>query len=523
MNTDIAAITNLFPERVTSATAKEVETSSVDAVLVERISESISKTNPSLFKGYWASTSSCSISEAILGNKFESQSEADMALAKIIANSARRLGAPEAQLHAVIEEVFSRSGLANRDKWKDRPDYRNRTISKAIVDSVPPALATITETGNKDVPLSSTNGKLKLSTGDPVPRDWILTHCLLIGKSAILAGLGGVSKTQFLVQLAIAIALGITFMGLPTKQGKVILLLGEEDKGEAERRFNAEIRCRKRSAQEIQQIEENVHVFGLVGEDTRLTRKSGGSLEATELAEEIIQLAKNLGDVRLIGLDHAGLYHGGDFNAREDAALTMRLVNHIAHETGAAAVLLAHSPKSSAKEEISDASQVFGSTAFVDQARCVLMLATMRENEAKEYQVPENMRRNHVSLTIIKNNYGPTGDVHWFRRESYDGVGLLEHVTLTTPVPGTKGGHTLDNLVRDFIINHRGQFSKTKLRDTHGGKDGPFRAGKNQVAAAVEEMLSDGRLVARTPTDAECNKFGHGPRVTHVLDLGADQ
>lgn len=34
-----------------------------------------------------------------------------------------------------MERLFSRSGLGQRDKWRDRPDYRDRTIQKAISDA----------------------------------------------------------------------------------------------------------------------------------------------------------------------------------------------------------------------------------------------------------------------------------------------------------------------------------------------------------------------------------------------------
>jgi primase-polymerase (primpol)-like protein len=34
-----------------------------------------------------------------------------------------------------MERLFSRSGLGQRDKWRDRPDYRERTIQKAISDA----------------------------------------------------------------------------------------------------------------------------------------------------------------------------------------------------------------------------------------------------------------------------------------------------------------------------------------------------------------------------------------------------
>ena len=272
--------------------------------------------------------------------------------------------------------------MANRD------DYREGTLQKAVES----ALSIQADAGLKSIEnnqgstnrlLNIIDGKLDLSKEEPQPRDWELEPILLASKSGVLGGLGGTSKTQVSLELAIAMALGETFMGLTTKQGKSFVLLGEEDKAEAERRINAEIRYKNRSANEIQQIQENILVFGLVGEDTRISRKLSGELVHTGMAGEIIQLVNELDDVHFIVLYHAGLFHGGDFNAREDVAQTMRVINHIAEETGASVLLLAHSPKSAKNDEESDASQVAGSTAFVDQARSALILATMRKRRGK--------------------------------------------------------------------------------------------------------------------------------------------
>lgn len=55
-------------------------------------------------------------------------SSADMALADILAFW---IGGDEAR----IERLFSQSGLGQRDKWRNRADYRKRTIQKAIADA----------------------------------------------------------------------------------------------------------------------------------------------------------------------------------------------------------------------------------------------------------------------------------------------------------------------------------------------------------------------------------------------------
>ena len=57
-------------------------------------------------------------------------------------------------------------------------------------------------------------------------------------------------------------------------------------------------------------------------------------------------------------------------------------------------------------------------------------MATMRPTEAKSFGISADERKSYVSLTVTKNNYGPTGDVYWFKRVSFDGIGFLEPVSL---------------------------------------------------------------------------------------------
>jgi hypothetical protein len=106
---------------------------------------------------------------------------------------------------------------------------------------------------------------------------------------------------------------------------------------------------------QIQALQTNILGYPLVGCDVRLTAKGKMGLTETTFAKEIIHRASAVGNVRLIVLDHMGLIHGGDFDAREDAALIMRVVNHVAQETGASVMVLAHTPKSANQLEASDA------------------------------------------------------------------------------------------------------------------------------------------------------------------------
>lgn len=452
-------------------------------------------------------------------------SRADLALAGAFARHG---------LDAVdIDNAFRTSDLY-RDKW-EREDYRNGTIAKALQGAreqangpEPDASQKASEeapegargpTGSRSL-LDASNGRIRISTTEPLPRDYILDGLLLPGKSVVGAGFGGVSKTQYALQLSTSIVLGLPFMGRTVKRGKVLVLLGEEDKGETALRLSAIVRRLKLSDEQISRLEADMLAFPLVGCDVRLAALGKQGLTERTFAQEIIDAARAMGGVVLITFDHLGLFHGGDHNAREDAAFTMRVVNHIAQETGAAVLLLAHTPKGASDKEESDASMVAGSTAFVDQARGTWVLATMRPSEAKNLGIDATDRKGYVSLTIVKNNYGPTGEVIWFKRVSFDGVGLLEHVILSPPATGGKAAANLEAKIIATIIAHPGQYSKTRFRETQSGAKGPLKVSKGDVERAIEDLLKDGRLVNRVPSPHERAHFGLGPRVTHVLDVG---
>lgn len=364
--------------------------------------------------------------------------------------------------------------------------------------------------------LSLNKGEVAISLDAPPPRRWVVEGLLLAGKAAVLAGFGGVSKTQLAFHLATAIASGTAFANRQVQRGHVLMLLGEEDREEVSRRFGAIARHQGLSAMEVEELRENVRAFPLMGQDVRLMAMNYGQAIATQTHDEIIAAIREYGDVRLLVLDHLALLHGGDFNAREDATVTMRVINDICHQTGVAALVLAHTPKAALSKDASDASMVAGSTAFVDQARAAMVLATMRDEEAKAYVLNGADRESYVSLKVVKSNYGPTGDVVWFERIPFDGVGLLKPTHLTPKM--ARGPVVLREKVMEFVRGNPGQYSKTKLRDTQAGATkAPFYASKGDVEAAIEELLKAGQLVSRPPTDDERRRFAHDPRTKQVL------
>ncbi len=355
--------------------------------------------------------------------------------------------------------------------------------------------------------LDSADGLIEFSPIDPSPRVYALTDLIVAVKVCVLAGLGGVSKTMLSMQLAVCVALGLQYMGKATLEGAVMLILGEEDAEEIARRFNAIVKVMNLSNEQIALVKMRIRAFPMNGLDSRLTKKQVGSLEATEFTAEVIAAAKALAveaevPVRLVILDHAGLIHGGEFNSREDVVQTMRQVNLIAQTSEAAVMVLAHSPKTAIGKEKADSNDVAGSAAWVDLARAVFVLRTMDDAEGKTFGINPDMRKNYASLSVVKNNYGPTGNHFWLKRitvESHS-VGVLEHVSLTIPVAPLAGSELLQKRIVNTISQHTGKYSKRGFIDAYTGKDSTMKAPKRSIERALDELIAKGEVVIKQPT-----------------------
>ena len=421
-------------------------------------------------------------------------------------------------LNLASTDVAMRASGLYREKW-ERDDYRTKTLQKAH-EGLPKGVAGPANSTRTSL-LDLSRAMLSISLAAPPPRDWFYSGMLVPGKSAILAGFGGISKTQLAIQLAIATALGQPFAGRSVKHGTVMMICGEEDQAELTRRVNAVVRHQQLTPSQIAAVEARIYAFPLEGEDLRLTRKEQfGEFVSTGFGQSIAEAAANITDLRLIVLDHAALLHGGEFNAKEDVTLTMRVINKIAKYTGAAVLVLAHAPKSTSNQEESDSNMVAGSTAFVDQARAAWVLSTMRKNEATTFKISPEQRRNYVSLKVVKSNYGPTEEVFWFERRSFDDVGLLEHVQLITTSKASNAANILSKTIEEMIRAQPGTYSRTAFRNKYSGTGSELAASKGSIDLAIGDLLKSGKLVSRPPTDAERRAHGLGGQVKAVLVVG---
>jgi hypothetical protein len=131
---DLASILAAFPTAVSLASALPPASADTEQPNPDDARELSRKAvayyqehEPDLWAGRWQD-----YSDPLTGEKpFPSQSEADHSFCRRIGYWGRERGVPCAELTVFVETVFSQSALADRDKWRQRKDYRVRTIARA--------------------------------------------------------------------------------------------------------------------------------------------------------------------------------------------------------------------------------------------------------------------------------------------------------------------------------------------------------------------------------------------------------
>jgi putative DNA primase/helicase len=94
---------------------------------LDEVAKRIEDSHPQLWAGEWSMAIRPSGEIGYL-----SQSEADLALAGHIGRACQSSGISEIGLNKAVENIFFRSQLGDGDKWKNRTDYRERTVAKAL-------------------------------------------------------------------------------------------------------------------------------------------------------------------------------------------------------------------------------------------------------------------------------------------------------------------------------------------------------------------------------------------------------
>lgn len=238
----------------------------------------------------------------------------------------------------------------------------------------------------------------------PPPREYMLKDSrtgagvFVQGKVGLLAADGGSGKTWALVQLAVAVASGMSWMGsggwVPVKIGRVLLVLAEEDQEEVDRRLYYAIQASGLfSDEQLDLVASNVDAMGLTGFGVALTQQDFGKAALPETAftfalRELVERAAQAGrPYTLIILDPLSRFAGPDVET--DNAAATRWVQVIetfcAPEFGKPSMVVAHHLKKKGaggeKEGDSESSDpIRGASALVAGVRWAARLAQQKRS-----------------------------------------------------------------------------------------------------------------------------------------------
>ncbi|MDO8775985.1 MAG: AAA family ATPase [Burkholderiaceae bacterium] len=258
-------------------------------------------------------------------------------------------------------------------------------------------------------------------TTSPPPQDQVLPG-LLAGTAGLMVGPGGVGKTMFELQIALAIASGESVCGglfesqsqgavMAHAPGKVVLVLAEESVGVVWHRLhaivatlagNARMRCTQCSPAELLELwSQNLHIYTLDGQAP--TQLMDGGYASTQAVSDLTKVSEG---ARLVMLDPLRQFHSCDEN--DSAAMTSltHILREIAFDSGAAVTATHHTNRASSNQGMGDtAGASRGSTALTDGVRWQLNLSALTRDAAKLHGIDEAQRNRYLLVDLPKANY----------------------------------------------------------------------------------------------------------------------
>jgi RecA-family ATPase len=230
------------------------------------------------------------------------------------------------------------------------------------------------------------------------PRQWLLRDArndgegvFPLGKAGLLVAEGGAGKTMLVVQLALAIATGTTWLGTfdTPNPGKVLIILGEEDAEEVHRRIH-----RAAHQASITPPEGAIVTLPLAGIECPMIEAGGDGPFLTWLREYVTKT----GPYRLVIADPVSRFCGPDAE-RDNAAGTRfcQALESLIIPSGGASILGSHHVNKGSRGSGAtvDASSSRGSSAIVDGVRWVSTVAVENIPDAETV----------LTFAVAKTNY----------------------------------------------------------------------------------------------------------------------
>ncbi|QGH71322.1 replicative DNA helicase [Yersinia phage vB_YenM_636] len=298
------------------------------------------------------------------------------------------------------------------------------TAGKAI-DELVTELKDVTEGSLLDSGLLFDPQKLLAEQFDIIERededediDTIFNECFTTPDLSLITGSGGSGKSMLTIKMAMALALGIPALEghkdwfTPTKKGKTVFFIGEDDREIYIKRLKRLVKARGLSQEDLLHILANVYFVTLDKHDVRLIKQEGGSLERTDMVKIIGDTIRAC-DARLAVFDPLNRFNGAkDENDNATTNMFIGAVREVCSRAKCAILLVHHSGKG-------DSSNARGASSLVDGVRTHIAVSTlyhMKKGKQGVERLPSD--RDYICITMEKSNHTAFWDDSiWCKRE----------------------------------------------------------------------------------------------------------
>lgn len=207
------------------------------------------------------------------------------------------------------------------------------------------------------------------------------------------------------LQMAVAVTAGSPFFDRAIREpGAALLICAEDDRDELHRRLHAAAA----GLPDCTAVIARLFIRSMVGENNLMTTVvERGEVRRTTYVDRLILTAKAIPDLRLIVVDPASRFRGGDENAAQDATRFIEELERLRVATGATVLVVHHANKGSLQADEALQGAARGSSALSDAVRWQMNLNRLGKEAAKALKIEESRRGLFVVATVTKSNYGP--------------------------------------------------------------------------------------------------------------------
>ena len=256
---------------------------------------------------------------------------------------------------------------------------------------------------------------------EPSPQKWFIQDRIVAGRGVVVSGIGGSSKSRFLIHLAIGACIGdIPWNWEVVQTGRALLVLTEDTEEDFHRMLHNICLSLDITQDEKRTLYQKLIIYPLAGQEVSLLGKNkSGKLEPSDLFKDLVRFIQETGDIVFIGLDPALSITDGDDMDQSHQRRLGKMTDDLAVLTGAVVMLVAHASKN-LKEEITSHNSR-GGGALVDAVRGEFVMRNMTRNEARRAKVSEEDRHKIVQLVGVKGNMLPPSAFIpvWLLRDQY--------------------------------------------------------------------------------------------------------